>query len=66
VLFKGNLNCNRGPIIKTNAKTVKRERHIKYIGLKLDEKLDFRKRATIVRNEAVKITHKLVNIALND
>ena len=42
VLFKGKLNRNRGPIIKINNKTIKREEHFKYLGITLDEKLNFR------------------------
>jgi len=56
VLFKGSLNYNRGPIIKINGKSIKSERYIKYLGLILDEKLNFRQHTTIVKNKAVKIT----------
>jgi len=66
VLFKGNLNFNRGPIIKINGKTIKREREFKYLGVILDEKLNFRTHVTTVKNKAVKLSHKIVNIATKD
>jgi len=59
-LFKGNLNFNRGPLIKIDEKSIKRQKEFKYLGVILDEKLNFRTHVTAVKNKAIKISHKIV------
>ena len=60
MLLKGNLK--RNPILKYNNKTIKRCREIKYLGVILDEKLNFIKHADYVRNKAEVIMQKLSRI----
>jgi len=49
VLFKRNLNFNRGPIIKIHEKTIKREKDFKHLGLTMDEKLNVRNHTTLIK-----------------
>jgi len=47
VLLSGELNGQRGHIIKIGNKTIKAEQFLKYLGVRLDEKLNFRKHVDI-------------------
>ena len=63
MLVRGNLQ--RNPSIKMENTTIKRVRVTKYLGIQMDEKLNFHYHIDYIKNKTIKVMNKIISIGQN-